>query len=777
MRAHVVGVLLCLFLGIGLTLSVKASDWGVTYPPSLPDTTWLWTNQRLCFGVDAANLDEVLKDGTNVICGGTNAAGIGFAGGPFILGKSGDIVDIRSGTPIPPKTLQEIRARVDAAHARGAKVLGEVIRFYMTPWIQAEHPDWQDINSPGGKPITVEQLKTNAVLGCWNSPYGDWFIKSQVELVKRLDWDGYNMDGLGCWSQCFCPYCRSAYKHDAGKEIPATGDVNNQEFRHYLKWRLDRYTHFVYKWTTALKAVKPGFVTAPWTTGPGRWWHWMGAPAAEGTDAMHRALDAPFLELFWDFPPDQGSNLLPSFTCRYYRGLTGDRPAWILPYLCEQGQFNAQPPLAECDLREMTVLANGCLVAQGHWQQNENASLAHFNKSLSEREPFTREAKSLKWAAMLVGESSRLLYGLSGKRVEVPLGAWIGSGVDTPDISKFPASERRMPAHMESAVGVFRALMEDHLPLDIVIEPDVENLATLAQYRVLILPNAACLSRKAVDTIRAFVKAGGGLVALHESSLCNEFGDRQSDFGLADVFGAHFKGTTDYSARWPDYPKWTELYLGIQKPDLHPIADDPIIRSNYRKGSDRLQYIGWMTNVEAVNGAVKLGRRLSAPVEWPFMLLNQVGRGRSAYFAADVGQAYFIAPYQYQRRLLSNAVRWAAGANPPPIRVKAPLCVQAAFYTQQNGRRKIIHLLNEINTSASRALPFNNPSEREEVLPILDVVVAWDDNNGNNAKNHEKPIKTAFQEPGHLPLPLKRSANGVEVTVPRLDVHTMIVLE
>jgi hypothetical protein len=80
---------------------------------------------------------------------------------------------------------------------------------------------------------------------------------------------------------------------------------------------------------------------------------------------MHRVLDAPFLELLWDFPPDQRSNLLPAFTCRYYRGLTGDRPAWILPYLCEQGQFNAQPPLAERNLREMTVLTNGDLVAHG----------------------------------------------------------------------------------------------------------------------------------------------------------------------------------------------------------------------------------------------------------------------------------------------------------------------------------------------------------------------------------------------------------------------------
>jgi hypothetical protein len=493
----------------------------------------------------------------------------------------------------------------------------------------------------------------------------------------------------------------------------------------------------------------------------------MGAPGAEGTDALHRVVDAAFLELMWDFPPDQGSNLLPAFTCRYYRGLTGDRPAWMLPYLCEQGQFNMQPPKAECDVREMTILTNGCLVGQGVWQQNKGVTLSHFNHELAEREPFTKQSKSLKWAAMLVGESSRLLYGLPGARTEVPLGSWIGSGVDTPDIGRLAPGERRMPAHMESAVGVFRALMEDHLPLDVIIEPDVENAETLSQYKVLILPNAACLSEKAIKTIRDFVKAGGGLVSMHESSICNEFGDRRKDFGLADIFGAHFKGTEDFSARWPNYPKWTEVYLGIAGSDLHPISDDPVVRSNYRRGSDRLQYIGWMTNVEVATGATKLGRRLSAPIEWPFMVLNKSGAGRSVYFAEDMSQAYFIAPYQYQRRLISNAVRWAAGSAKPTVHVSAPLCVQAAFYTQNDGKRTVVHLLNEVNTTADRAIPENNPSQREETLPILDIKVAL---------AHPKPTK-AFQEPGHHALPLKETANGVEVTVPRLDVHSMVVFE
>ena len=106
---------------IGLAGPGAAEDWKVTYPPRFSEPTWLPLNQRLCFAVEESNLDSVIKDGVNVICGGTNAAGIGFAGGPFILGKNGEFVDIRSGAPVPEKTLAELRARVDRAILRAPR--------------------------------------------------------------------------------------------------------------------------------------------------------------------------------------------------------------------------------------------------------------------------------------------------------------------------------------------------------------------------------------------------------------------------------------------------------------------------------------------------------------------------------------------------------------------------------------------------------------------------------------------------------------------------------
>lgn len=751
---------------ISFTFSLLGPGWAEnrsparSYPEPIPPSPWMETHERWVFISDRP-LEEMLDQGANVVTGGTNAAGPGFAGGPYGLNGKGEIVHIVTGEPI--KNVEEIRARVEKAHARGAKVLGELMRFWNNAVLLHEHPEWQEIARPGDQPKGPEvQGKGLPVTGCWNSPFGDFFIKQCVELARRLGWDGYNLDGFGCWMQCYCPACRDSYRADAGKEIPAGQDLNDPEFRRYLKWRLNRYTHFVARWQRALKAFKPDFVAAPWSTGPGRWWHWSFAPFAECSDAANRLLDAPMVELFWDFPPDQGTNLLPSFTVRYYRGLAGDRPPVMLPYYCTQGQMNMQPPQVECDFRTLTVLANGALAVQGAWQRNRDFPVGHYLKLIREREPWTAGAKSLKWAALLVSESSRLLYGVPGKRSEVPIGNWIGSGVDTQDVSKLPPGERRLPAHMESAVGVFRAAMEDHLPLDFIVEQDVEEKGPLGRYQVLILPNAACLSEAAIRNVREFVNAGGGLVAMQESSLCDEFGARRGNFGLSDLFGASFQGTKDFSARWPEYPAVTEITLAA-----HEVTEDPVIVNNFRYGSDRLNFIGWTTDVKASEGVKVAATRLADPAARPFLMLSERGKGRVAYFAADVGQSYFLAPYQYQRRLITRAIQWAAGERRAPIRVEAPLCVQAAFYEQDGGRRQIVHLLNEINTTADRAIPENNSSMREEVVPIGGIKVRFSD----------RSIRRVQLEPEHEELPLQPAEGGVEVSVPVLKLHSMVVAE
>jgi hypothetical protein len=71
---------------------------------------------------------------------------------------------------------------------------------------------------------------------------------------------------------------------------------------------------------------------------------------------------------------------------------------------------------------------------------------------------------------------------------------------------------------------------------------DGTTSAELAGYRMLILPDARVLTRGDVRVLKEWVRAGGTLVASGNTSLHDEWGRPQADYGLADVFGVRYAG-------------------------------------------------------------------------------------------------------------------------------------------------------------------------------------------------------------------------------------------
>ena len=93
----------------------------------------------------------------------------------------------------------------------------------------------------------------------------------------------------------------------------------------------------------------------------------------------------------------------------------------------------------------------------------------------------------------------------------------------------------------EHTLGWYQALIEARIPFEMVHDR-LLDAAHLAPLKTLILPNIAALSDAQCRQIREFVERGGSAVATHETSLCDEWGVRRKDFGLADLFGVTFKG-------------------------------------------------------------------------------------------------------------------------------------------------------------------------------------------------------------------------------------------
>src|SRR5262249_35826456 len=104
-----------------------------------------------------------------------------------------------------------------------------------------------------------------------------------------------------------------------------------------------------------------------------------------------------------------------------------------------------------------------------------------------------------------------------------------------------PRARERVEDH---ALGWYQALVEARIPFEMAHDGLFDE-PPLARLRTLILPNIAVLSDDQCRQLRAFVERGGGLVATYETSLHDEQGNRRADFGLADLFGASFRGRGD----------------------------------------------------------------------------------------------------------------------------------------------------------------------------------------------------------------------------------------
>jgi len=325
----------------------------------------------------------------------------------------------------------------------------------------------------------------------------------------------------------------------------------------------------------------------------------------------------------------------------------------------------------------------------------------------------------------------------------------------------------------------FRAALEAHLPLTLINDWNLTD-ADLAKYKVLVLANTASLDNAQAEAVRRFVANGGGLVASLDASLCDEFGDPRADFALADVFGVSHRGVPAPKGAPADLDvnfarNLTADYWEKRRNvwDLAREKDSPLDSPKLREliGTKPVLFKGPAVRVAPRDGA-KVLATLTPPggepgEKIPAIVVNTFGKGRAVFLAAGLDAANYQYAFPYHRELLANAITFAAAA-PPPIAVEAPLCVQAvAMRQRKDGERLIVHLYNDVNTTANRARPEDDIPLREETLPIHDLRVTF---------RGYAPSRIHL-EPGALDLPFQREGDTVTVTVPRLNVHAMVVAE
>ncbi len=193
-----------------------------------------------------------------------------------------------------------------------------------------------------------------------------------------------------------------------------------------------------------------------------------------------------------------------------------------------------------------------------------------------------------------------------------------------------------------SAILTEQALIQNRVPFGLIFD---EQLADLSKYRVVILPDSECLSNAQLESIRKFVNDGGGLVAVGQSGLYDEWRRLRVRPGL--------DGLVDGQKRAEAYQ---ERVIDDRSPESRPA------RKEFGKGRaayiPEVQFDGPLPQAEP-NYAI--GNRF-----W-----------KNPRNAGD----------------LVNEIRWTAGGA-LPMEISGPPYLVSNLVSQVDRRRVMIHLVN-----------------------------------------------------------------------------------
>jgi len=316
-------------------------------------------------------------------------------------------------------------------------------------------------------------------------------------------------------------------------------------------------------------------------------------------------------------------------------------------------------------------------------------------------------------------------------------------------------------------LAAYKVLLESHVPFSCIFDKNLD-LKQLSRFKVLVLPNSACLTVEQADVIRKYVKQGGGLVATYKTSLCNEFGDERSNFALNDLFGVDYFEPLGYSNSYIKLTAQHKVTEGVDS-GMPLLITEPQLKVRLHK--DRTA-VG--TIVLPITEVIPKQRWFthgnpppSKETAYPAIVAGNYGKGRVVYFASPLEQVIHSKAYPYAEKLLANAIRWAGGE--PPVTAKAPVSVELTAFKQPAKNRIVVHLVN-FQSQPGRSLPEGPIGVFSEVIPVhnLEVTIKVPDS---------KKVKDVYLAPEREKALFRSIDGGVTVSIPEVKIHRMVVLE
>ncbi len=566
---------------------------------------------------------------------------------------------------------------------------------------------------------------------CLIGPGRDYQINCIRELAENYDFDGYWLDNPNCWMQlnpCYCETCKAKYREDSGRELPRPEEAfKTSAWRSYLRWKMRVNTIVIREIIESIRRANPALTVTHNGSG---FQYYMGSDFCDFDDYVTHEFH--YNEGYGEHALICRKNaaLKPGvpfeIECwRFFNLLGGRNDKMVRGYQVR--------PVPQLFTEMATTLANGGLIQ--YYDQIrpdgglDQLSLDHMKAAfdqVAEREPFIQPGQKRVRFASVVWSKKTDAFGLPGQ----------------------------LKMHRLGLSGAHIALMEKHIPHDVMIDRSLEN-GDFGAAKVVVLPSVMCLGDREAESLRQFVRNGGGLVATYRTSLVDPQGNPRDNFLLADLFGCDYVEPFHYTYAFARFDEPCELTEGIPLGWNMTVWDKKQTKVRPREGARGLGH-----QVNPMRGMM-MGHPPQETTPFPAAVLNEFGKGRVVYFPQPIDVCYDDYGHPHHRQLLANAVLWAAGER-PPFEVQAPEALEAVGWNAPNGNQLIVHLVNRVAGGPART----RASVITEIIPVYDIRIRV-----------PGPVLGATLQPGNTPLSVLADENGSEIVVPKVDIHAMAVID
>lgn len=408
--------------------------------------------------------------------------------------------------------------------------------------IYTDHPEWLQVGIDGRKAVFYGDVafwvgeSDEDVWLCPNDPEYKQVVISHFYELAQTGIDGIWVDipkfqcDFGDWESnwaCHCEDCQKKFEEDTGFTIPKKVDWQDIRWKTWILWRQQVIADYLNELNNTIKSANPDCLLIV------EHWHgidvesvreaWSPLLLREVTDCLaHEYTAASYNSTTYDYY----NYLRDMASYLYYRGLDKEHPSWILAYSSDrkgQKMLAASVITAGCNFYDTDVPD-----MDGTVSTNQQKEIFHWIKDYS---PYYYEAEP--WANIGVYYSKATMDFLYHE-------LW-GEG----------------DFYCEF-MGVSMMLLAGNIPYEVIF-----SLDNLNQFHTVILPNAACMSDKEIETINEFVTKGGNVIATGETGAYDEWGNSRSESLLdPDIMRIPALGAEYYREVQPYNPWWIPEHRG-----------------------------------------------------------------------------------------------------------------------------------------------------------------------------------------------------------------------